>query len=86
MLRWMTVLGIVGFLSGLIGPVFLMPQSNIAPIIGVVFTGPGAAFLGAVIGGVLGFFDLPRRTETRALAATAASTAFVILGALLAGR
>ena len=49
-------------------------------------TGPGGALLGAVIGGVLAFFDLPPRKERRALAATAFAEAVVILGALAVGR
>lgn len=86
MLRWAGVLGLVGFLCGFIGPMVLTPQSNIGPIIGILMTGPGGALLGAVIGGVLAFFDLPHRKKRRALAATAFAEAVVILGALVVGR
>ena len=86
MLRWAGALGGVGFLCGFIGPIFLTPDSNIAPMIGIVFTGPGGTLLGAVIGGVLRLFDVSPHAEKRALVATAMVWALLILGALAMGR
>ena len=46
---WVVILGIVGFSVGFIGPMIFLPDSNLGPIIGVLFTGPGGAALGIVM-------------------------------------
>jgi hypothetical protein len=53
---WLGALGLgtVGFLVGFIGPLLLMPESNIGPILGFIATGPAGFVLGAVGGTVWG--------------------------------
>jgi hypothetical protein len=53
-LRWALVLGAVGFAAGFFGPMVLSPESNIGPIIGILFSGPGGALAGAILGVLFG--------------------------------
>src|SRR5438128_1489882 len=39
------VFGFVGLICGLVGPTILNPSSNLAPIIGILVTGPGGVFV-----------------------------------------
>jgi hypothetical protein len=42
--------GCVGFICGLLGPMFLNPSSNLGPITGIFVTGPGGALVGVAVG------------------------------------
>ena len=53
-LRWALILGAVGFAAGFFGPMVLNPESNLGPIIGILYSGPGGAIAGAVLGAVFG--------------------------------
>jgi hypothetical protein len=44
------VFGFVGFVSGLVGPTYLNPNSNLGPITGIILTGPGGFLVGVVVG------------------------------------
>jgi len=49
---WALTLGAVGGAAGFFGPIFLNPDANQGPLLGIFITGPG----GAIAGAVLGFF------------------------------
>jgi len=78
-LRWTVVLGVVGFLSGFIGPMILAPDANQGPLLGILITGPTAALLGSVLGVAAALAKLSPRGEARALAATATLATIVTL-------
>jgi len=78
-LRWAGVLGIVGFLSGFIGPMVLAPGANQGPLLGTLITGPGGALLGAILGAVVALLGIPRPVASRSLYAVATIGAVVIL-------
>ena len=42
-------LAILGFAAGFFGPIILAPSSNQGPLLGIFFTGPGGAIVGAII-------------------------------------
>ena len=46
-LRTLMLFALTGFLSGFIGPMLLSPDSNLGPIIGILFSGPAGAVVGA---------------------------------------
>ena len=53
-LRGALILGAVGFAAGFFGPMVLSPESNLGPIIGILFSGPGGVAAGAILGALLG--------------------------------
>ena len=69
-LRWALAMGVVGFAAGFFGPMALDPESNIGPIIGILFSGPGGAVIGAVLGAIFGL--LPVSDLVRSVALTIA--------------
>jgi hypothetical protein len=46
--RTVALFAVSGFLAGFIGPMVLRPESNIGPLIGILFSGPAGALLGAI--------------------------------------
>lgn len=68
---------LTGFLAGFIGPMVLNPQSNLGPIVGLLFSGPAGAVLGA-LACALGRL-LPRVFTPVALRGLAALLALVTL-------
>ena len=65
--RWLVVLGLVGFLSGFIGPMVLAPEANQGPMLGIFITGPTGALLGAILGIAAGLAKMSARSQARAL-------------------
>jgi hypothetical protein len=49
------VLGGIGFTAGFFGPMFLAPEANQGPLLGIFITGPLGFVLGAVAGAVRWF-------------------------------
>lgn len=47
-MRTVALFALTGFLAGFIGPLVLDPQSNLGPIVGLLFSGPAGAALGAL--------------------------------------
>lgn len=47
---WALSLGAVGGAAGFFGPIFLNPDANQGPLLGLFITGPGGAIAGAVLG------------------------------------
>src|SRR5438477_10896021 len=51
-MKWALIVGAISFLGGFAGPIFLKPESNQGPLLGIFITGP----LGFVIGFIVGYF------------------------------
>jgi hypothetical protein len=45
-LRTVLLFGLSGFLAGFLGPMVLNPESNIGPLVGVLFSGPAGVVIG----------------------------------------
>jgi hypothetical protein len=58
-------LGVMGFLSGFLGPMILNPGANQGPMLGIFMTGPGGFVLGLVIGYVCAEKDMGWRTQVK---------------------
>src|SRR5215813_3644422 len=65
---WALALGGVGFASGFFGPMFLSPDANQGPLLGLLITGPGGAIAGLVLGFI--FRILPFTDSVRQQALT----------------
>jgi hypothetical protein len=76
--RWAGVLGLVGFLSGFIGPMVLS-DGNQGPMTGIFITGPGGAMLGAVLGAIARLAGTNPRTSSRLLLAAAVALALATI-------
>jgi len=48
------LVGAVGFVGGFFGPILITPGANQGPLLGLLFTGPLGAVLGAIGGGIYG--------------------------------
>jgi hypothetical protein len=76
---WTVVLGIVGFLSGFVGPILLAPDANQGPLLGLFLTGPGGLIVGAMLGSLASLLRLSRKTNIRALAVVSILLAAITL-------
>jgi hypothetical protein len=47
---WALAMGAVGFAAGFFGPMFLSPDANQGPLLGIFITGPGGALAGLLLG------------------------------------
>jgi hypothetical protein len=54
------ILGALGFAAGFFGPMLLAPEANQGPLLGIFYTGPAGALLGALIGFVYGLMRTQR--------------------------
>lgn len=61
------VLGLVGFLTGFLGPIALAPEANQGPLLGIFITGPGGALLGVLLGAVTGALRVSPSTFRKVL-------------------
>lgn len=57
---WTALVGGAGFGVGFFGPMFLMPSNNLAPLMGLLVTGPLAAMLGMLFGLAIAIRDMKR--------------------------
>jgi len=78
-LRWALVLGAVGFAAGFFGPMMLSPESNIGPIIGILFSGPAGVIIGFVLGAVASALPIAETRKALLLAATCVVLAGITL-------
>ncbi|MDE2578573.1 MAG: hypothetical protein KGL46_07210 [Hyphomicrobiales bacterium] len=78
MLRWAGALGLAGFLTGFLGPLFLS-RSNQGPMVGLFISGPGGVLIGAVLGAIVGRLRLSVRMSRVALFAATAAMALITL-------
>jgi hypothetical protein len=81
LLRWIGMLGGLGFAAGFFGPMLLNPGANQGPMAGLFITGPGGAVAGAILGLVFRVLPVSAAARTRALHAC---TAVLVLGTLWA--
>jgi hypothetical protein len=77
--RWALVLGAVGFAAGFFGPMVLSPESNLGPIIGILFSGPGGAVAGLILGAACGVLPI---SETRRRQALGVACVVLAIGTL----
>ena len=49
-MRWTVQVGLAGFAAGYVGPLFLTPDANQGPLLGIFFSGPASAGAGLVVG------------------------------------
>jgi len=47
---WGAALGLLGFLAGFFGPLYIGPESPQGPLLGIVISGPAGALVGCVAG------------------------------------
>jgi len=66
---WPLGVGGVAFAAGFFGPMVLVPESNLGPIIGLV-SGPAGLIVGAVLGLLCRLTGVPERAQWVGLAAT----------------
>lgn len=78
-LRWSFTLGVVGFLSGFIGPMLLAPHANQGPLVGILITGPGGFLTGLVVGVILQLKGVAEAASRNALLVVASLFAVVTL-------
>jgi len=64
---WALTFGIVGFLSGFIGPMIFNPSANQGPMLGIFITGPAAFVVGGLFGAISAFNKLSTRHNLYAL-------------------
>lgn len=64
---WALVMGLVGGCAGFFGPIFLNPQANQGPMLGIFITGPGGALLGLVVGFLFRILPFTDTIRTQAL-------------------
>jgi hypothetical protein len=51
-LTWVLILGAAGFAAGFFGPLIFAPDANQGPLVGILISGPGGAFLGGLLCGL----------------------------------
>lgn len=49
------IVGGISFAAGFFGPMFLSPQSNQGPLLGILVTGPAGFVFGLIAGSVVGW-------------------------------
>jgi hypothetical protein len=79
------IIGAAGFLAGFLGPIFLEPNANQGPLLGIFITGPLSAVAGAILGVVLPRL-VPDRHRLWVLVTLAALTGLGILTGLVCLR
>jgi hypothetical protein len=83
-MTWFTLagasaMGFVGFICGYLGPVYLNPDANAGPLLGIFITGP----LGALIGALVGIGGALARLRLATFAILVAVCASIVAGATL---
>jgi hypothetical protein len=69
---WPLLLGAIGFAAGFFGPIFLNPDANQGPLVGIFITGPGGALAGLILGVLMRLSATEPALQWRLLAASCA--------------
>lgn len=77
--RWALAIGATGFVCGYAGPLWLAPDSNQGPLLGIFLTGPAGLVLGALLGLVMKLLKVSYQVSLAWLLGTCA---VVALGSL----
>ncbi len=85
-IRWVVILGLVGFLVGFIGPMILSPESNQGPLLGIFITGPIGVLGGLILWGVSKSLGWTLRTQFLALYSGCALLALSVVAVALAPK
>lgn len=64
---WILIVGGACFAAGFVGPMVLVPSSNIGPLVGIIYTGPAGVALGAVLWVVFAILGPAARLQWRLL-------------------
>jgi hypothetical protein len=78
-LIWAIVLGLVGLISGILGPILFQPGANQGPLMGVFFTGPLGFIIGGILGALVSKYQLTQETHLFALGGASLITFILIL-------
>jgi hypothetical protein len=70
-LKWVIILGAVGFITGFIGPMIFAPEANQGPMVGIFISGPAGVVLGFVLYGACSLLKLSAQTQWRLLSGVA---------------
>ena len=57
------VLGAIGFSAGFFGPMWLTPDANQGPLLGIFMTGPIGFLLGGLLGGIYWVSGMRKRND-----------------------
>ena len=82
-LLWVLIPGAAGFCAGFFGPMVLVPESNLGPIVGVLFSGPAGVVLGLVGYFLTRAMPVPARGQWLGLVGLSALLALVTLFCVL---
>ena len=64
---WALSMGAAGGIAGFLGPIFLNPEANQGPLLGLFVTGPGGAIAGLLLGSVFRVLPFSDILRTQAL-------------------
>ena len=78
-LRWVLILGAVGFAAGFLGPITFNPEANQGPLLGIFITGPAGAFLGVLLYAICLLLRVSDTRQWQVLWTASAVLAVVIL-------
>ena len=84
-LIWAFVLGFVGLVSGMVGPILFQPGANQGPLMGIFFTGPLGFILGLILGALSSKYQSTQEINIFALGGASLITFILVLvGSVLA--
>jgi len=82
-LRWIWLLGGIGFVAGYLGPIVLNPDANQGPLVGIFISGPIGVALGLVFFVLSSALKITVRRQWQILTASAAALALTTLYCVL---
>jgi hypothetical protein len=84
-LAWFLILGGIGFAAGFFGPIAFNPEANQGPLVGILISGPGGAFLGVFLVAACRVLGVRPQWQWQMLGAFGAILGVVTLGYCLPG-
>lgn len=76
---WIVLVGAAGFAAGFFGPMVFLPDSNLGPIYGILYSGPAGVALGAALFVLCWLLGVSARTQWRCLQAAVSIVVLVTL-------